>query len=130
MFLLVSLLLSPLAGWSVDEAVITTVSTGEKMSPQSHLVAGRFVIFDFYADWCGPCRKWAPTIERIAEKYPDNVVVRKVDIQNWGTPVAIQHNIKRLPYLWLYGPNGKRVREGHPRQVLDYLERKAKKGGW
>ena len=36
-------------------------------------------IIDFYADWCGPCRKIAPIMAELAEEYKDKIVVYKVD---------------------------------------------------
>jgi thioredoxin 1 len=36
-------------------------------------------IIDFYADWCGPCRKLAPVIEEIAKEYNGKIVIYKVD---------------------------------------------------
>lgn len=36
-------------------------------------------IIDFYADWCGPCRKMSPIIEEIAKEYAGKIVVYKVD---------------------------------------------------
>jgi thioredoxin 1 len=36
-------------------------------------------IIDFYADWCGPCRKLAPVIEEIAKEFNGKIVIYKVD---------------------------------------------------
>ena len=38
------------------------------------------VLVDFWADWCGPCKMLAPTIEELAQKYDGRVKVCKVDV--------------------------------------------------
>ena len=50
----------------VDVAII---SRGEAVNLASHRADGKFTVYDFGADWCGPCRAIAPHVEAIAEKY-------------------------------------------------------------
>ena len=39
------------------------------------------VIVDFWADWCGPCKRFAPDFDQVSEKHPD-VVFGKVDTED------------------------------------------------
>jgi thioredoxin 1 len=36
-------------------------------------------IIDFYADWCGPCKAVAPTLEQLSVEYENKVVIYKID---------------------------------------------------
>ena len=38
------------------------------------------VLVDFMADWCGPCKKYAPTIDKVAAKYQGKIKVAKFDV--------------------------------------------------
>lgn len=39
-------------------------------------------IIDFYADWCGPCRRVAPVLKELAKRYKDDIVIYKINIDN------------------------------------------------
>ncbi len=37
-------------------------------------------IIDFYADWCGPCRRVAPVLKELAKRYKDDIVIYKINV--------------------------------------------------
>ena len=62
---------------------------------------GRLVLVDFWADWCGPCKALAPTLDEIADEYADDLSVVKVDIvANKAT--AEKLGVQGIPLLVLY----------------------------
>ncbi len=69
---------------------------------------GKVTIVDFFADWCAPCRRISPVLESMAKSQED-VILRKVDIVNWQTPVVRQHNISSIPYIIVLDRNGRLV---------------------
>lgn len=46
-------------------------------------------IIDFYADWCGPCRKVAPIMKELAQEYADKIVIYKVNVDKESKLAAL-----------------------------------------
>ena len=53
------------------------------------------VVIDFFADWCGPCKKIAPEYEKLSQKYAD-IVFLKIDADE-SDKLAESFNINALP---------------------------------
>ena len=58
------------------------------------------VLVDFWAEWCAPCRMLAPTFERLAANYSDQVSFAKVNVDE-VPEMAIQYGIRSIPTLLL-----------------------------
>jgi thioredoxin 1 len=57
---------------------------------------GKPVVIDFWATWCGPCRRVAPIMEELAADYEGKVVVGKVDVEEQDE-LAAQFGIRNIP---------------------------------
>jgi len=99
---------------------VKVITHGDRVDIAQHLVRGKVNIVDFYADWCGPCRAVAPQLEKIVADDKD-VVVRKIDIVKWGSPVATQYNINSIPRIDVYDGNGKYVGSGRGTSLVQLI---------
>lgn len=63
------------------------------------------VLVDFYADWCGPCKRMAPVVEALAEEYEGKASVFKIDADEC-VDLAAELGISSIPAL-IFFKNGK-----------------------
>ena len=105
--------------------------------------AGDVVLLDFWATWCGPCKKIMPSIQKIHEKYKDSKRVHVFGVNAWergdakkfmtenkytyglllrGDDVAKAYGVSGIPALFLIGPDGKIIDSevGLPRDTAKF----------
>ena len=104
--------------------IVVIANGGKKVELPTLLAPGKVTIVDFYADWCGPCKAISPSLEKLAKDDPD-VVLRKVDIVKWTTPVAKQYKLQSIPNIRVFDKSGKPV--GSPSHRLEQVQTNVKK---
>jgi len=81
---------------SVDEfnEILTNTTTSQK-----------YMLVDFYATWCGPCKKIAPELETLSKKYP-NVTFLKVDVDELSE-LSERYKINAMPTFMMFKKGSK-----------------------
>lgn len=119
---LFSLLLLPAMGQEVR--YLTTAEFKEYVFDYTkdsvwHYKGDKPCIIDFYATWCGPCKRLAPVMEELAEEYCDSIIIYKVDTDK-ERELAYYFQISSVPSL-LFIPVGDRpqmARGALPKEIL------------
>ncbi len=60
--------------------------------------AGKPVLVDFYAQWCGPCQVAAPIIDKLADEYKDKILIVKVDVDE-NRKTAQKYGVMSIPTI-------------------------------
>ncbi len=66
------------------------------------------VVVDFWAEWCGPCKKIAPVLEEIAGELGDQVKITKLNVDD-NPDIAMRFNVMSIPTLLVF--NGGEVQK-------------------
>lgn len=66
-----------------------------------HLISGKLVLVDFYAPWCGPCRKMEPYINELQEKYAGQAKIVRINIDE-NKNLAGGLGVMEIPVLKIF----------------------------
>lgn len=94
------------------------ISQGEEVRLADYTNEGEYTVFDFMSDYCPPCQRIAPWMNRLHSERP-GVTVVKVDINrpgvrgiDWKSPVAAQFGLSSIPHFKVMDAEGNVVAEG------------------
>ena len=77
------------------------------------------VVIDFWAEWCGPCKMIAPTLEKLSQEYTGKILVGKVDIDD-NQELAEQYHVRAIPTLMVFiGGEPSQVIVGAQKNIIE-----------
>jgi thioredoxin len=79
--------------------VVTSLTQGEYDSFRSQ--SGKVVVIDFYADWCGPCRKLGPILEKIASEQDGKILIGKINVDQ-NRELAAKERVEGIPDVRIF----------------------------
>ncbi|PYI03718.1 putative thioredoxin [Aspergillus sclerotiicarbonarius CBS 121057] len=94
----------------------------------SLLNSSTFVVADFYADWCGPCKAIAPAYEQLASQLsrPNRITFTKINVDN-NQDISRQYGITAMPTFVLFerGRRTSTVRGANPKELNELVRKLA-----
>ena len=80
---------------------MATTSVTDSSFQADVLGAGKPVLVDFWAEWCGPCRMIAPALEELSQELGDKVTIVKLNIDE-NPEVPGKYGVRGIPTMILF----------------------------
>ncbi len=90
--------------------------------PNTFVYKGKLpAVIDFYADWCGPCRRVAPIMERLAEEYDGKLLVYKINTDQ-ERELASAFQVRSIPMVLFVPMEGQPMMSVGAMQEQEYKQ--------
>lgn len=76
--------------------MVHQVKSKEELQKKFDEAGNKLVVVDFFATWCGPCKRIAPFLDELAKKHADSLVMLKVDVDEIDELVK-EYKIEIMP---------------------------------
>jgi thioredoxin 1 len=95
------------------------VSNVEEMHFQEFISTHPFFVIDFWAEWCGPCRRVAPIMDELSKEFGEKVTFGKCNTDD-NRRLAMQFNISAIPAIMLFsrGQLVDRIIGAYPKEAI------------
>lgn len=91
-------------------------------NPEDWVYEGELpAVIDFYADWCGPCKRVAPIMDKLAKEYAGKVIIYKVDTDA-NRELSSVFGIRSIPSVLFIPKNGKPAMQPDAMQEEQYKQ--------
>lgn len=78
-------------------------AVADEISPEKYaeMTSGALVMIDFYAPWCGPCKKMEPDLQAISKEYEGKIIVHRIDVDK-NKNLAVKLGITQIPVVKIF----------------------------
>lgn len=84
----------------------------------------KVVVIDFWAEWCGPCKMFAPIFEEVSKDFKDKAIFAKIDVDK-NNDLAEFYKIRSIPTI-LFIKNGliakTKIGSIHKKELIEIVE--------
>jgi thioredoxin 1 len=95
------------------------VSNIDEIHFQEYISTNPYVVMDFWAEWCGPCRRIAPIMDELSKEFAGKVAFAKCNTDD-NRRLAMQFNISAIPAMLLFsrGQLIERIIGAYPKEAI------------
>jgi len=104
---------------NMREKVAGSVTNVDEAHFQQFVTTNQFAVLDFWAEWCGPCRRIAPIMDDLSKEFAGKVAFGKCNTDD-NRHLAMQFNIDAIPAIMIFshGQLVDRIIGAYPKEAI------------